>query len=78
MKYKITNTYEVKEITCGEAIAAMATNDSSGYNEFIDPIYPDEVAQFHSSWSWVQARSPQKKLLLVLDEISSEGGFIDA
>jgi len=75
MKYEITKVYEVKEFTCGEALKVLDESGGDVYclHEFIDPSFPDDVTTFHDSWGWVRSRRPSKKILLVVDEISSVG-----
>jgi hypothetical protein len=74
LQYEIIKTYEVKEMTCGEAVEILSkTGDIYCLHEFVDPNFPDDVANFKDSWGWVQARSPQKKILLIVDEVSSIG-----
>jgi hypothetical protein len=73
MQYRITKTYECRETTCGELVEKL--NEAMGnacciMSEFIDPNNPCDVSSVHECWSWIQARSPQKKLYLV-DEFKS-------
>lgn len=75
MQYEIIKTYEVKEMTCGEAVEILGKKEGAIHclHEFIDPNFPDGISNFKDSWGWVQSRSPQKKILLVVNEVSSIG-----
>lgn len=77
MIYEIKKTYEVEEITCGKVREMLRRAENVHWlHEFIDPNYPDDVSLFKDSWDWIIARNPKKKILLIVDEISSEGGLV--
>lgn len=78
MQYEIIKKYSCKEATCGELVKKLKDSKGNSYcvlTDFIDPIFPDDVAHVWECWDWIQARLPKKKLYLV-DEIKSIGHVI--
>ena len=78
MEYEIIKKYTCTETTCKELVARLEESNGNVccvMSAFIDPEYPDDVANVWECWAWIQARYPLKKLYLV-EEVESIGRVI--
>ena len=70
LEYEISTRYTGVKMTCRDVVKKLVDSGGNircmGELMFIDPVYPNEVSFFETSWDWIQARPGSKLLIVVL------------
>ena len=71
LEYEISTRYTGVKMTYRDVVKKLADSGGNihcmGGLMFIDPVYPNEVSFFETSWDWIQAQ-PSSKMLIVVQQ----------